>query len=172
MKTMLTGTLVVAVALALSAGPAFGDDEGTVAAQVTVAAPCIQVTPAQLDFGTLGLSAGVNDEVFATRPVTATNCGAAATIAARGSNASSTAGTTWTLEPEPSLLCSTPNRFMQRVSNGGSSFALSSTQDTTIRQVAAGEAAPLDALVVMPCTGSSGAGEVMTFSYVFTAVLG
>lgn len=162
--------LVVGCAIALSAAPAFGDSEGTVSAQVTVAGPCIQVTPASLDFGSLGFSSDSNNPTGASRSVTATNCGPAGSVLARGSNATSTGGATWTLEVEPSALCSAPNRFMQRVSNGGASFALSATENTSIRALGAGEAAPLDAFVIMPCAGSSGAGQVMTFSYLFTAV--
>ena len=171
MKARFIVGMCVACAIGVSATPAFGDPEGTVSAQVTVAAPCIQVSPGQLDFGTLGFSTDSNSPTAASRPVTATNCGAAGSVLARGTNATSAAGTTWTLEQEPSAQCAAPNRYMQRVSNGGASLALSATQNTSIRALAAGEAGQLEAFVVMPCVGSSGAGQVMTFSYVFTAVL-
>ena len=162
-----TAAVIALLAVVLGAQPAFGDDEGTVAAQVTVAAPCIQVTPAQLDFGTLGLSSAASTS-GAARPLTATNCGAASSLLGRGTDATSTGGASWTLVG--SDLCSAPNRYQQRVDTGPASIPLV-TQDTTLRSLAAAEVANLNAIVVMPCTGSSGAGQVMTFSYVFTAVL-
>ena len=62
MKKRLTGAgLLAACTIAASATPAFGDGIGTVSAQVTVAAPCVQVSPAQLDFGTLGFSSTAAD---------------------------------------------------------------------------------------------------------------
>jgi hypothetical protein len=61
------------------------------------------------------------------------------------------------------------DQYVQRVDTG-TSLPLSTT-DTPLRALAGGEAAGLGAIVVMPCAGSNGAGEVMTFSYIFTAVL-
>jgi hypothetical protein len=171
MKKRLVAGLLTACAIAASAAPAFGDPDGTVSASVSVAAPCIEVTPAQLDFGTLGLSPNATSNVGASRPLTVTNCGTASeNVFARGTNATSTAGTTWTLEPNLPDLCSTLNRFGQRVGTGGISVPLT-TQNTAVASVAGGQASPLNALLVMPCVGSGGAGEVMTFSYLFTAVL-
>jgi hypothetical protein len=40
-----------------------------------------------------------------------------------------------------------------------------------VGSVVSGQPAQWNALLVMPCAGSSGAGEIMTFSYIFTAVL-
>jgi spore coat protein U-like protein len=171
MKTrLIIAGLLMACAIAANATPAFGDSEGTVSAQVSVAAPCIQVAPTQLDFGTLGFSSKPTS-VAASRALTATNCGASASLLGHGTNATSTAGTTWVLEPSGANVCSSPNRYVQRIDTGPTSIPLS-TADVTLRPLAGGEAASLNAIVVMPCVGSSGAGEVMTFSYVFTALLG
>jgi spore coat protein U-like protein len=171
MKKALAAALVVS-AIAVGAQPAFGDDVGTVSAQVTVAAPCIQVSPGQLDFGTLGFSQSANNVTAGIRAVTATNCGPAGSLLGRGTNASSTQGTSWTLDPDQSAICSTSNRYTKRIDTGPTSLPLSSTQDTALRAIAAGEAAALNAILVMPCVGSNGAGQTMTFSYIFTATLG
>ena len=162
--------LAIAGALAASAAPAFGDPGGTVSAQVTVAAPCIQITPSQVDFGTLGFSQNSLNLSAGTRPVTATNCGAAAHLLGHGSNATSAGGTTWTLDATGDTICPVLNSYGQRIDTGPVSIPLA-TQDKNLRDLAVAEAASLNAIVVMPCTGSGGAGEVMTFSYVFTAAL-
>jgi hypothetical protein len=142
-----------------------------VSASVTVAAPCIAVTPTQLVFGTLGFSQNATSSVSASRALSVTNCGTAAeNVFARGTNATSTAGTTWTLEENQGDLCSTLNRFAQRIDTGTISIPLT-TEDKAVASVAGGQASSLTALLVMPCVGSGGAGEVMTFSYLFTAVL-
>jgi hypothetical protein len=169
MKLLVMAGVLAACAMVVSAAPVLGDDEGTVAAQVTVAAPCIEVTPAQLDFGTLGLSASSDSPVGASRQLTATNCGAAASLLGRGTNATSPGGTTWTLVE--GSLCAAPNRYQEIVQMGQETTSLS-TENATLRALAASEATALNAIVFMPCAGSGGAGEVMTFSYVFTAVLG
>jgi hypothetical protein len=168
MKKALVAVLALA-AIALGAQPAFGDDVGTVSAQVSVAAPCLQVTPGQLDFGTLGFSQSNANLTGGTQPVTATNCGSAAHLLGHGSNATSTAGTTWTLDPTGDTICPDLNRYGQRIDTGPVSITLTA-QDRTLRDLAAAEAASLNAIVVMPCAGSAGAGQTMTFSYVFTAV--
>jgi hypothetical protein len=171
MKTRLVAGLLAACAIGASATPAFGDPEGTVSAQVTVAAPCIQVTPAQLDFGTLGFSPNAASPLGASRGLTVTNCGSGSeNVLARGTNATSTGGTTWTLEPNQGDLCSTTNRFTQRIDTGPLSLPLS-TQNSSVGSVVSGQPAQWNALLVMPCAGSGGAGEIMTFSYIFTAVL-
>jgi hypothetical protein len=171
MKRQLVAGVLAACAISVSATPAFGDSEGTVSASVSVAAPCLLVTPAQLDFGTLGFSPNATSPVGASRPLALANCGTAReNVFASGSNATSTAGTTWILEGNPSDLCSTLNRFSQRIDTGTSSVPLT-TQNTAVASVDGGLSSPLNAFVVMPCVGSGGAGEVMTFSYLFTAVL-
>lgn len=170
MKKLLAGVLAIGL-LAASSGPAFGDDEGTVSAQVTAAAPCIQVTPATLDFGTLGFSQSQVSFASASRPLDVTNCGAAIGLLGRGSDATSTSGAAWDLDTDGELDCPTTDRYVQRVDTGGASVPLHDTSDTNLRALGAGEVADLGAIVVMPCVGSSGAGQVMTFSYTFTAVL-
>ncbi len=168
MKTRhISAGLLAACAIAASATPAFGDSAGTVLAQVTVAAPCILVTPAQFDYGTLGFSQSDSSTVFAGRVVSLTNCATALQeVLGRGTNATSTAGTTWTLEADVPL-CATPNRFQLKVA--GVSL---SAQDTSVLNLSGGQTATTNAFLTMPCTGSGGAGQVMTFSYVFTAALG
>jgi hypothetical protein len=172
MKTRLLAGLVATCAVAASAAPAFGDSEGTVTAQVSVAAPCIQATPAQLDFGSLGFSQSTTSPIAATRQLTLTSCaGGSQNVFARGTAAASPGGTAWTLEPNQGDLCSTLDRFAQRIGNDGFSYPLS-LQNTSVAALPGNSADSVDAILVMPCVGSSGGGEVMTFSYLFTAVLG
>ncbi len=176
-RRLISAGLLAACAIAASATPAFGDEIGTVSGQVTPAAPCIQVTPPQLDFGTLGFSPSAASPEGGSRGVSITNCGPGSqNVLAHGTYASSTQGTSWYLEPSPTDLCATTNRFGLKIDTGTRIVELSITGalggGAPIEPVAAGQTAAWNALLVMPCGGSSGAGEIMTFSYVFTAVLG
>lgn len=174
MKRRLPAVLVAAGILAVTAAPAFGtQNEGTVSATVTVASPCIEVTPAGLDFGVLPLTTGPKEPSGGVRPVTARNCsGGPATLLARGTSASSPAGKTWALrDASIAGLCSETNTYMTSILTAPGRISLSSEADTTVQSLAVDETAALNAELIMPCTVSGGAGETMTFSYIFTVAL-
>src|SRR5262249_5729649 len=97
MKKWIPGLLALG-ALAAGAAPVFADSSGTVSARVSVAAPCIEVTPMSLDFGVLGLSSQASSVASSPLPLTARNCGTARQdLLAKGTNATGSGGTTWTL---------------------------------------------------------------------------
>ena len=170
MKTRLVTGVLVACAIAASATPAFGDSGGTVSAQVTVAAPCIQVAPPSLDFGALGFSTAALEANSPLLDVTATNCGTARqSLLARGTNAAGSGGSSWTLVGFN--LCDAPNRFGQILLRNAQQFDLTTVDLAIGTPLGATEVAAMRAGMIMPCAGSNGAGEVMTFSYLFTAVL-
>lgn len=170
MKKRLVAGLLTACAIAASATPAFGDPEGTVSASVSVAAPCIEVTPATLDFGVLGLSSAALPVSSALVPVEARNCGTAREqLVARGTNANGSGGSSWTLVSFN--LCDAPNRFAQLLTRNLVQYDLSATDLEIGSPIGGAEVAQLRAGMFMPCAGSGGAGEIMTFSYIFTAVL-
>ena len=170
MKTRLIAALFAACAIGVSASPAFGDSEGTVTARVTVAAPCVQVIPESLDFGALGFSSAALEVNSPLLDLDARNCGTARqSLLARGTDAAGSGGATWALVGLN--LCDTPNRFSQIVLRNAQQFDLTTLDQPIGTPTGADEVAALLAGMKMPCAGSSGAGEVMSFSYVFTAVL-
>jgi hypothetical protein len=170
MKKWIPGLLALG-ALAAGAAPVFADSSGSVSARVSVAAPCIEVTPTSLDFGVLGLSTRALPVGSVLLPLTAHNCGTAREgLFARGTNATGSGGTTWTLVG--SNICDGANRFGQLVTRSALQYDLTADTDVSIgTPLGGGEASTVNAAMFMPCTGSGGAGEVMSFSYVFTAVL-
>jgi hypothetical protein len=166
--------LFIAVGLTASVAPmpvAAGSD-GQVTAQVTVAAPCITVG-SNIDYGVAAFS-DPNAAPAAIYGVTSyTNCSAAAQkVYARGTDAVSTAGSArWSLTN--GSVCPTNNLYQHfltvpevSVMDG---LALSNTDGLLDSAVPAAATREVDAGLQLPCAGSDGAGETMTFSIVFTA---
>ncbi len=155
-------------------GTAFGDDNGTVAATVSVAAPCLtvsQTTP--VDYGTLGFNNGASQSLG-----TVSNCsgGSSQSLLVRGTTATS-ASTTWELNGRN--CAATPptlNRYDHRLSlsTTGSSILSGRFLSTTDYQLetAMGPGATWDVtgMLQMPCSGSDGQGETFNFSVIFTAI--
>jgi len=166
-----------ALALAASALPAFGSgastDSSTVQAQVTVAAPCVQVTPSTLDYGLRPFSSGGTIS-SGNGAIVVTSCSAAEQrLHGRGTDATGSSGS-WTLTPTlvqtflgiPLAYCpSEPNRFAV----WAGLTPLGHANATVVSAMGAGSSTSVNATLYMPCSGSVGAGEQMTFSIVFTA---
>lgn len=155
---------------AIGAAPALAADNGTVDAQVTVATPCIIVTPDFVDFGTLPFTPSAYDtRGVGTAPLGYESCsGIEETVFARGSDATGTSAT-WTLSRD-GYPCLNPSPNLYRLwLNAQTSLSLS-TQDQQLEVVAAGAPGTVTALNIhMPCAGSDGAGELMSLQVVFTA---
>jgi len=169
-------------ALAASAVPAFSADNGTVNAKVTVAAPCLTVSltagATQLDFGTTPFGGGSSY----SNGISLTNCASAAeNISARGTNATSTTSTaSWTLQDSPRTCPSTPNVYVLATqawnSDGtltlgpGSATFLSTSDKPLVSGLSPGSR-PVFTSISVPCPGSAGAGETMSFQFIYTASL-
>lgn len=166
-------TATVAAGL-LAPLPAFGDDTGTVAATVTVAAPCILLDIAQVDFGTRSFNT-VSTNIFSQSPtLTATNCsGTDENILARGTDATSVGGATWTLYSAFTNPCNVgPDKYQLQYNNlgTGTGYSLTTSDQEVATGVGAGVGHTYRLTLLMPCTGSGGAGETMNLQTILTAI--
>jgi hypothetical protein len=159
--------------LAASAGPVFGDDTGTVAAQVTAATPCLLIQGStSIDFGTATFSTpGPTGNALFKNPGESTlvNCtDAGESVFARATDAAGSGGAAWSLEPNLTNPCTAgPDTFSAMAADStGAKFL--TTANSTFRTLSGGESRPIGFTMYMPCTGSSGAGQTMSFSYIYT----
>ena len=163
--------LAIAGLWATSAGPILAADNGTVDAQVTVATPCILVTPESVDFGTLPFSTAANLSA-APRAIEVTNCGSSAEqIFGRGTDATSDGQTIWALNGEEQPCFDGLNKYnlVARASDLDPSVHLGTT-DELVESVGGGATAEVDQLLLfMPCAGSDGIGQTVSFQAIFTA---
>jgi hypothetical protein len=166
------GAMVCAL-LAASATPVFGDDTGAVAAHVTVATPCLLIQgPTSLDFGTATFStpgAASGNALYknADEGSTLVNCtDAGESVFARATDA--TGGASWSLQPNLTNPCTAgPDKFSAM--SGDNMFSkFLSTANSTFTTLTGGENRPLSFAMYMPCQGSSGAGQTMSFAYIYT----
>jgi hypothetical protein len=165
------GAVVATLVFAASATPGFGGDTGTVAATVTVAAPCLVIDSETIDFGVKAFSTP-DATVSAAGGNGYQNCGPSSEkVLARGTNATSTSGppATWTLQSDDP--CSAgPNTYKLRATVGAAvPYVLSTTSVEIDTLTTPGEHRVVNTDLYMPCSGSDGAGQQMAFQYVFTA---
>jgi hypothetical protein len=169
MKKWIVG-IVLAGAAAAASVPAFGDSTGAVAARVQVASPCLIVTPSSVDFGTITFPFQANG-IGPEQPFAINICGITQTILARGTDAtSSPAGVSWQLGPAGGSCQRNVYGENVRVQAPIAGGAILTTTDQVVLQEARSNVAGT-LQVLAPCAGSDGAGQVMTFSYVFTATM-
>jgi len=172
----------VAATAAYAALPVFGDNSGSVTATVSVSGvSCITLNTSSTSFGTLPFTTATSiSSGQSTDGVYATNCGQnSEDLYAHATDATGSSGADWSLidlgsgGATASNLCSSPNRY-------GLYFVQSSQYLTTSDQELNAVPTPLPAgvpttisslAIFMPCTGSSGSGQTMSLSVVFTAVL-
>ena len=172
LRRVLAGSVAL-LAFGASAVPVFGAGNGSVNAQVTAAAaaaPCITVPSATVDFGTQPFNAAGNTNAAQAASIMVTSCGTAGqNLLARGTDATGT-GASWTLTT--AAMCpATPvlDQYNLGLSPGGS---LATTDSVVRLMMGPGEPVTFSPTITMPCAGSSGAGQTMSMSYVFTAILG
>jgi hypothetical protein len=178
---LLAMTLVAAlVLLGTTAMPAFSDGHtGTVDATVTVTAgPCIQVGVETINFGTQEFSTTEGTVQSDSSAYNLTNCGDAdQSFYASGTDASNTAATaTWTLnDAGAGLDCASSTNEYQMLLFGTAAFQrLSSSVEKVVPDTGANPVAPsgthsVTNRLIMPCSGSDGAGETMSLSIIYTA---
>jgi hypothetical protein len=187
-RTLIIGALAAAAALfALTALPAAANETGTVTAKVTVMAPCVAVSViwpggAPLDFGTRKFTTATQPGgVNLTAPVRITNCAAGAEdILVRGTDANSTSSTAhWELQATLAT-CSvgvdkygldTQVRDTAGNTVAGKDHAVVTKQNTPLASAFEPGDRDADIGLWMPCTGSGGAGETMSFDIVYTAAM-
>jgi hypothetical protein len=161
------GRLALATATAALLGglasPALAADSVTVDASVSVVGPCLTTTTNVLDFGQLSLQSG------SSQPIDYTNCsGTVEHVFARGTDAGGGGGgADWFLDdsgtPCPDLGL---NRYRLQTFTG----FLIGTTDREIDEVEAGSDGSANGLALfMPCAGSDGIGQTLTFQVIFTA---
>jgi hypothetical protein len=154
-------------------GPAAGADNGTVDAQVTVASPCIEITtPATgtIDFGTLPFSSA-SDDSLGQDYVTYVNCsGSDEHIWGEGTSASGTTAT-WDLNDYLyGLNCDQGLNQYKLAISGTSVFTNLATTAKDLQTLAsAADSGLLHLDLTMPCVGSDGVSDTMSFQVIFTA---
>ena len=181
--SLLRGIVVLAAVVAMAVEPASvsAADQGAVDASVEVQNPaaCILLEGTVIDFGMEKFSTPSHTEQSEpSTPTTVTNCsGAAADLVARGTKASNEAGTAqWTLVPTLNPCDSGPNAFVHGVLLGvGAGAVLSETNQSVIDENPShfpdGQQLPFKHIMMMPCTGSGGDGDTMSWTVIFTAIL-
>jgi hypothetical protein len=176
-RSIVLGALVVSVAwLAVTAGPALGQSNGTVTATVQVqAAACITISPTSFTYAPAQLSttAGlVTTTPNSTKP-TVTSCSTATqNYLARGGTATGGGGASWQLAN--SVDCGVPDidKYRHEIKPETSAyFPLSTTDQTWESGVVQSATRLVDTRLTMPCTGSSGVGTTMSMPIFVTAVV-
>lgn len=164
--------IVLAVGAIAAPTPVAAAGDGEVAAQVTVAAPCITVGP-NIDYGVATFNSPSGTPTARSGVTSYTNCSSAPEqVYARGTDAvSTTSAATWSLTD--GSVCSAPDLYQHylvvpQVSVMGG-VTLTEVDKLLDNATPAATEREVDAVLYMPCAGSAGAGETMTFAIVFTA---
>ena len=167
---VLTGAFVLP-----TLGVAQGQSQGTVTATVQVAGTCLTLSTNSIDYGVQSFSTNAANTVANEASATVANCGASSLdVAVTGSDAGSP--TVWTLadtDNTTNLVCDFgPNQFGHIVSAGGADVDLGLLPQPLASGIGAGALLPTSATLVMPCSGSDGAGETVSTSIVFVGTSG
>jgi hypothetical protein len=172
--------LVVAALLAMvfAAAPVSAAPSGDIDATITVEGPCITLPTVPIAFGSVGFSQATSNNQDSALPVTVGLCasGQPQELYARASDATGDLTGAWALQywDGVTLICDGGTDVFGAALALGSDPTtwLSSTADallgTTLKTQTSTFAAPS---VLMPCSGSTGVGETMTYTYTITAAL-
>jgi hypothetical protein len=179
----------VAVATAvftISALPAFSADNSTVAVKIMAvnAQACLTVSPTtEIDLGQTTFSTAPTANFVSLPTITVANCGNVSEfVAVKGTHATGTGPSPgfWTLTDSQSwTLCqSFSDRNTYGISLGADLKPYLTTTDQFVTDIssnkkpfAAGSTTPFNGGIKVPCSGSGGAGQSMSFQVVFTASL-
>lgn len=173
--TVLTVVMLLA-SLMLIAVPVSALPSGSVDATVTVEGPCLTVPTTPVNFGPVGFSQASANTTKQALSFLLSNCGSQTIdLYAKASDATGDGGASWTLSgwDGSALMCDGAiDMYGAGVKEGVSSTLWLSTSDALYtKAVAALGTVTTYPNLLMPCTGSSGVGETMSFSYTFTGVL-
>ena len=167
---------VLAVLVASVAAPAWAADNGTIDATVSVEGPCIEIGSPTVDFGAQGFSTTGSDNLPFAAAVSVTNCSASyVDLYATASDASNLGDTViWSMtdafDPDTQDICPSTDTFAASLGDGIYDYWLSKSSDTLVTQ-RAHSMVSLYPKMAMPCSGSHGSGQVMSFTYTVTAIL-
>ncbi len=174
-KLGLVGSVVLATSVWLAATvPVFGDDTGVVTATVNVQdVPCITLGTTNINYGQKAFSTSLT---FVNAPSSISNidsCSTSAqTLLGTGSLAT---GTLASWSPVPTLSCSGPstNEYRHTLRNLESSADVHLSLSAQSLGTLAGnqQDASVGTMLLMPCTGSDGAGQTMAMQVTLTATV-
>jgi hypothetical protein len=172
MKRMILAVALGTAALgAVCAVPSFAGGSGTISASITAAAPCLTIGTSSVDFGTKPFGTASTPSEFGSpgNSSVASCVGTQQTILASGTDAHSAASNAaWLLSPASPCQANAYSLILAVDTAGGLYLT---TSPATLTTIAGNSSHSLSLGGVMPCTGSSGAGERMNFDYVLTATL-
>ena len=173
------GVLIVLALLAagkvVTAPLAFSQESGSVDAVVTIDGVCLTLSTNSIDYGTQSFSTSLGGNNIANRVgPTLTNCGSTnLDIAAEGTGASDGNLLSWALSDTDSgvsAVCPTLNTYGHFISDLGlNEVDLDVLPQAFLAGVAPATGVPTDASLVLPCSGSDGAGQQFAFSIVYSA---
>lgn len=182
-SSTLFATAALVATMVAAGAPVAAQDSGTVGATLTVAdaSACLTVTQTAVSYLTaLGFSQPGSDAAAKSNPLYAIdNCGTAdIDISVRGTDAAATGPGTaaWALTGDPAFTtaCTTLDVYAVDVESDGGTvglFEMLTTTDQAALSLPGGATATnISHDLWMPCEGSSGAGETMTFDVIYTAV--
>jgi type 1 fimbria pilin len=173
-RAFLVSVMLVGAWLGVVWTTAFSQSaETTVSATVRIAASCLVVTPAAVDFGTVEFTRATavsNASPGVGAVVSVRNCSQQSeNVFVRGGVAGP-ASAQWAHAPGQDV-CAGPNLFIQGVKDNAQSERRLGSTAQLVKTLAAGATEPLTLTFVPPCAGSAGAGQTITLTYTFTAVL-
>jgi hypothetical protein len=175
--------VVLAVVVGTAAGPTSvaAAEEGAVDASVEVQNPaaCIVLGGTVIDFGVQRFSTASHVEGASGTPTIVTNCsGGDADLVVRTTRATNEAGTVeWSPVSNGETCNGGPNTFAHGVLYVTTGVMLSETNQSLIpnsghtSHLSDGEQIGFGHAMNMPCTGSDGNGETMSWVVTFTAIL-
>jgi hypothetical protein len=175
-RAFLVSVMLIGAWLGLVWTTAVGQSaETTVSATVRIASSCLVVTPTAVDFGTVEFTRSTTTAVSNAPPgvgavVSVRNCSQQSeNVFVRGGVAGP-ASAQWAHAPGQDV-CAGPNLFIQGVKDTTQSERRLGSTAQLVKTLAAGATEPLTLTFVPPCAGSAGAGQTISLTYTFTAVL-
>ena len=165
-KISILGMLSAALTLwVASSAPVFSD--GPITVSVTAQAQaCVTIETTAINFGTLAWGGSAERQIS-----NVANCsGVTQTLLAQGAN--TTSGPPWQLAETGTCPTRPLNQFRLEVDSiAGTPVALSSTTAKSLGTMATTPARTLDTLFMMPCSGSTGAGQTAQTTITLTATI-
>jgi len=183
-RSVLLAAVALAAAMIGTGTPVAAQDSGTVGATLTVAdaSACLTVTQTAVSYlTTLDFSQPGSDAAAKSNPLYAIdNCGSVGIdISVRGTDATAAdpAVATWALTGDPTFTstCTTLDVYAVDVEADGGTFGLfgmlTTTDQVALTLPGGATATNVGHDLWMPCQGSSGASETMSFDVIYTAVV-
>lgn len=178
--------LVAGLALGAGAMPALTADNGSIVGTISVdaVAPCIALSTTALDYGTRPFAA-TGQSSFRYESFTVTNCSTAESVFnVSGTNAAAGGGASWALTDDWTACDGTLNKYGLLLAELPESFSNNSITttpqtlwhyrapaNTVANTFLAGEAETFANGLYMPCVGSDGAGQTLSFGIALTATV-